>query len=165
MVNRFQVLVVILLIVSLVGCGNLSPKLKKEVQNQQGRIDEMQDLQNSMNMEIGNVKKHTEITAGDVKNLQEGLINQNNSGVQILQGSGGLIFAFAVITIVLLLAFFYYRDKAIKQEKALKIIGEEIARFNNLDLENNVFAAAMHTDVEQEVLRVIKLGQAKYERI
>jgi predicted PurR-regulated permease PerM len=152
-----------LLLIFVSGCGNFSPRgdIKDEINNQGGQIDdlnqELKNLQNSINAEIGNIRTNAE----NIENMQNGLINQNNSGVQILQGDGALIMVFAVAVIFLVLVF-YYRDKQKKSEKATEVLAEEITKLNNLDLEDHIFMVAMARGVEEPVLRAMTKQQRRY---
>lgn len=139
------------------GCGNLSPRANIE---NQGEIDELKNNQNGVMLDLLKFKAQQEILARDIKNLQQGLINQNNEnyGVQILQGDGALILMFALGTIAMLLVY-HYRTRAVRSEKAAGILAQQIALFNDVGLENNVFLAAMNTEVESEVYHYITKGQ------
>jgi hypothetical protein len=164
-----KLLAIILLLpflMCLSGCGNMSPisRMNNEIENQGGQIQDLKELQNSMNAEIGNLHHQSEINADKIGKLQEGILNisNENSGFQMLTGSGGLIFAFATIVIVLMFFTMHYRDKNLKQEKALEILGEEIVKFNDLNVENEVFSKAMSAGVAKEMLQVIQHNQRKF---
>jgi len=149
----------------LPGCGNLSPRgeLDNRIENSEGEIgslqQELKELQNSINAEIGNIRTNAE----NIQNMQTGILNLNreNSGIQILQGDGPLVVVFALGAIFLLLAF-YYREKSKKSEKVADILAEEVVRENNVNLEDEVFRAAIHGGVEKEVLKIIVGKQRKY---
>lgn len=149
----------------LPGCGNFSPRgeIDNRIDNNEGEIgslqQELKELQNSINAEIGNIRTNAE----KIENLQTGLLNFNkeNSGIQILQGDGPLVVVFALGVIFLMLAF-YYREKNKKNEKIAELLAEEVVRENNADLEDEVFRAAIHAGVEKEVLKVISKKQKKY---
>ena len=139
------------------GCGNLSPTARID---NSGEIDELKNNQNGVMLELLKFKAQQEINARDIKNLQQGLINTNNEnhGVQILQGDGALILIFALGTIGMLLVY-HFRTRAVKIEKAAGILAQQIALFDDVGLENNVFMAAMNTEVEAEVYHFITKGQ------
>ena len=149
----------------LPGCGNLSPRgeIDNRLDNTEGEIgslqQELKNLQNSINAEIGNIRTNAE----KIDNMQTGILNLNreNSGIQILQGDGPLVVVFALGVIFLMLAF-YYREKSKKSEKVADILAEEVVRENNADLEDEVFRAAIHGGVEKEVLKMIVRKQKKY---
>ena len=71
------------------GCnnGNFSPRLKQNNSN-----GEISNNQNGFMLELGKIKKETEILGSKLREIQEGLINLNtavsrneNTGIQILQ--------------------------------------------------------------------------------
>jgi hypothetical protein len=97
-----------------------------------------------------------EIMARDIGNLQTGLINSSNqnSGVQILQGDGGLIFVFALGTIALLLIY-HYRSKYRESDKAANLLAQQVTHYNDIELENEVFLAALNSDVEEKVYHLM----------
>lgn len=131
----------------LTGCGNLSPrdslnpkdnfnpKLQQDINNQNGRIDRLENNQNSMRAQIDKI----------------GLINRenNNSGVQILQGDGGLLLIFGLVTVFLILWYFHRVAEGYK--KTAEILADEVARSKNELLEQQILKAAQYTDVEDKV--------------
>lgn len=154
---------VILLIASLVGlngCANFRPRNNSPINNSNGQIDEIRNNQNGVMAEIGKLKQSAEIQNSQLKEVQNGLFNLNtslsrneNNGVQILQGDGALIFVFSLAVIGMLL--FWYRDRAIKNEKSAEIMAKEIAYFNDPVLNDNVLRAAMHTESESQVYKML----------
>jgi len=100
--------------------------------------------------------------ARDVKNMQQGLINSNNdnSGIQIFQGDGGLIVGFSIMVIGIL-AVFHYRSMARKNKKAAEILAQQIAIYDDVGLDNEVFLAAMNTNVEEDVYHIMVSQQIK----
>lgn len=136
----------------LCGCGNLSPrdslnpKLQQDINNQQGRIDRIENNQNAVRAEISK------------------LLNQenNNNGVQILQGDGGLIFLFGLITIFLVLFYFY--KVAAGEKKTSDILAEQIVRYRDKSLESNILKAAENTEVEAKVCGLIQNKKMKLFR-
>jgi hypothetical protein len=152
-------------ILTFSGCGNLSPRndLENKINNQNGKIGEIENLQNSIKAEMGNIKNQTEVNAKNLKNMQQGLINYNrdNSGIQILQGDGALILIFGIATVFGIL-WFSARDRAIKSEKATDVLAEALVQEDNIELENQVFSAAMHSGVEEQVLKAMTKHQKIY---
>lgn len=159
-----------LMVLGMAGCGNLSPKLQpkldQQLQNQNGKIDEIKNNQNGIMSEIGTLKNQADITNSTLKDYQQGLMNINarlssneNSGIQILQGDGALIFVFAISVIALLL--YHYRKEAKDAQKVNEIIVGEVAKAQNLDLENEIFKAAKHTNVENQVYSLMVKMQKK----
>lgn len=151
-----------LLLVGMSGCGNLSPKLQSPINNQNGKIDEIDQLQNSMKNELLNMKAKNDIINSQLDRIQQGLVNlQSNSvmnGVQILSGPGGLAFALCVVIILMAVAY-AYKKEADKNAKTADILAEKVVKQNDVSLENEVFKAAMYTDVEDRVLKAIKKHQ------
>lgn len=108
----------------LIGCGNLSPrenvnpKLQQDIQNQQGRIDRIENNQNSIRADIERIS----------------LINKenNNQGIQILQGEGGLVLVFGLLTIFAILFYFY--KTAESERKKSEILASQIVEYNDEEL-------------------------------
>lgn len=151
----------------LSGCGNLSPRINEEIDNQNGQIDEIRHNQNGIMTEIGKLRQEANIAAEKLENFQQGLINLNsklssneNYGIQILQGDGALMLIFGLGTIFLVMAF-HYKDKAKKAEKTADIFAQAVIRQNNINLEENILSRAMNTEVEVETLNLLKKHQKK----
>lgn len=141
------------------GCPNVNPKLNMPIQNQNGKLEEIKNNQNGVLTEIGKLRQASEIMNSQLKEVQQGLFNLNaaiskneNSGIQILQGDGALIMVFSLILFGMI---FYYRSKAGQNEKTAKILADEIARFNNPILNDNVLRASMHTNSEAKVYKLL----------
>jgi hypothetical protein len=152
-----------ILIVSLLclvtGCMDISPlrpELDQRIDNQNGKIDDIKNNQNGVMLELMKLQNKQEIMARDIGNLQTGLINSSNqnSGVQILQGDGGLIFVFALGTIALLLIY-HYRSKYRESDKAANLLAQQVTHYNDIELENEVFLAALNSDVEEKVYHLM----------
>lgn len=153
----------VLMIVGLSGCGfsPISPQLKQELDNTNGQIEEIKNNQNGIMTEIGKLNQKQDITAKNIENAQQGIVNlrgNDNSGVQIFSGDGGIILFLAIICFSIILIS-YYRSKAVKSEKAADILAQSIAAQNNVDLENHVFMSALNTNVENEVYNLIVKNQ------
>lgn len=152
MKKLFTIVVMSLMMLGISGCGNLSPRidpeLKQQIDNQDGRIDEIESNQNSIKNEL--------------ENVQDGLINlsdqNNNSGIQILSGTGGL-FVGLVGVLAVFVVMMHYRQKAVTAEKAADILAENVVEKDDPTLEENVFKAAMYTDAEEKVLTLVKKHQ------
>lgn len=144
---------------TLLGCGNLSPRIDPElnqrIDNQNGRIDEIESNQNS-------IKNELQMQGNILDRVQNGLLNQqnNNSGIQILSGSGGLFIGLIGI-ISIFVVLIHYRQRATNAEKAADILAENIVDRDDPDLNENVFKAAMFTDAEEIVHDLVK----KYQKI
>lgn len=148
------------LLIGLSGCANLNPRNNSPIDNRNGKIDEIRNNQNGVMAEIGKLKQSAEIQDSQLKEIQNGLVNLNasvsrneNSGIQILQGDGALILVFSLAVIGMLL--YWYRDRAITNEKSTQIMAREIARFNDPNLNDSILKAAMHTEAESHVYRTL----------
>jgi hypothetical protein len=139
------------LLISLTGCGNLSPRdnlnpndnlnprLQQDINNQQGRIDRLENNQNSMRAEIDRFALISK--------------ENNNNGVQILQGDGGLFLVFGLITIFIIIYYFYKTAEG--ERKTAEILAEQIIKSQDNSLESNVLKAAEYTEVEDKVYHLI----------
>lgn len=152
-------LLAIFLCLLLAGCG-FSPRMQNRYDNKNGKIDEIRENQNGIMLEIGKLRQNAEIQNSQLKEVQQGMLNLNatgirneNKGVQILQGDGALILIFALGTIGMLL--FHFKKKADKSEQIAKIMAEEVMGMNDAKLNDNILRAAMHTNVETEVYRMM----------
>lgn len=153
--NKF----ILIFLVLLLGCGNLSPRMEPKIDNQNGQIDEIKNNQNGVIAEIGKLKQMAEVQNSTLKEIQNGLLNINaslskneNSGVQILQGDGALIMVFSVIVIGMIL---WYRNKAVKQEAISNVLAKEIAKFNDPVLNDRVLISAQRVKEEKNVLNML----------
>jgi predicted phage tail protein len=156
--------------VGLSGCGNLSPrfdpKLDQKLNNQNGKIDSIETIQNGFKNDLFNLKQQAEIQNSKLDHVQSGMANlqstNQNSGIQILSGTGGLLIA-GVITIVAGFVAMGYRRQAKESEKAANLIAQQVAMRGDEQLEENVFKAAMYTEVEEKVLALIKKHQVNFQ--
>lgn len=121
------------------GCGNLSPRdnasprLEQKIDNANGKIERIESNLNTMKF---NIEQHYQ-----------------NSGVQILQGEGGLLLVFGIVTILFATLYFYL--KSVKNDKIAKILSEQIKSSNDPNLEENVLKAALYTNVEKDVFHLL----------
>ncbi len=150
------------------GCNlsPLSPNLDNQIDNN-GKIEELKNNQNGIIAEIGKLRQESSIIARDLENVQQGLLNINahlssneNSGIQILQGDGALMMIFGLGTIFII-STFYYRSRGQKAEQTATMLAQAIVRYDDINLENEVFATAMNTDVEKQVYQLITKSQVK----
>lgn len=150
-------------LLALSGCGNLSPRLGQEIDNQNGRIDNLETIQNGIKGEIGKLENKNEIQDSQIGQMQQGFANYQNSGVQIFSGPGGLLFAtFALVGgVVMLVITLHYRREAARQEKVASILAQQIVEKNDEELIDRVFMAALHTDVEEPVLKAFLKYQSR----
>lgn len=158
----FLALVAVVCLGVLPGCGNLSPRQDQEIDNQNGRIGNLENMANSMKAEIGKLQTQTEINGSNIGQMQQGLANvqtnYENSGVQILSGPGGLIVSILGILGAVVLVL-HYRRVAKVQEKSADLMAQSIVERQDPQLEDNVFRACMHTETEENVLNLIKKHQ------
>jgi hypothetical protein len=114
---------------------NVSPKLQQMIDNQNGKIDRIESNQNAIRLAV---ERKTE---------------NHNSGVQLIQGDGGLVLVAGVVALVCVTFYFFHRSE--QQQKIVRVLADEIRSANDPDLEENVLKAALHTPVEGEVYRLI----------
>lgn len=152
-----NLLLIILILVS--GCARinpLSPKSNNKINNQQGEIDQIKNNQNGVMTDLLSLKNKLDVVARDIENLQSGYINKNNRnyGIQIFHGDGGLLIGFGVCSILGYLIY-RYRMEAIKYKKTAEILGQEVKKLNNLDIENRIFMSALSNKVEKNTYEVL----------
>lgn len=137
------------------GCnnGNFSPRLKQNNSN-----GEISNNQNGFMLELGKIKKETEILGSKLREIQEGLINLNtavsrneNTGIQILQGDGSLILVFAVSVVALL---FYYKNK--NSQEVAKILTKKIIDTQDPNLVDSVVRELSDNKKDKEFLSVLR---------
>ena len=149
----------------LSGCGNLSPRLDQEIDNANGRIDNLDTITNGFKNEIGKMQNENEIQNSKIGQMQQGFANlqsnYENSGVQILSGPGGLIFSVVALVGVcgMMVIVFHYRGEASRKEKAADILAEKVAEMGDPALNDQIFQAALYTDVEEDVLKLMMKHQ------
>ena len=146
------------------GCGNLSPRdnfspqQRQEIDNQNGKIGDVENISNGLKAEILKLQQNDEIQDSTLDRVQKGLLNLQsnftNSGVAILSGSGGLLFGVFVVFASCVMVM-YYRNTAKKSEKTSEILAEKIAEKDDKELEEEVFKAAMFSDVEADIYHLM----------
>jgi hypothetical protein len=156
-------LIIGLTLFGITGCGNLSPRHDQKIDNKDGKIGEIETLQNSMKLELGKLQSQAEISNSRLDRIQQGLVNiqqtEENNGVQIFSGTGGLVTAITgSVCILTCMAIFllYYRSLAKSHEKTANLLAERIATYGDPVLVNSVFEAAMHTNVQGNILSLMK---------
>jgi len=109
-------------------------------------------------LELGKIKKETEILGSKLREIQEGLVNLNaavsrneNTGVQILQGDGSLILVFALSVVALL---FYYKSK--NSQEVAKILTQKIVDAQDTQLMNSVVKELSEKKKDKEFLSVLR---------
>lgn len=165
--KRLMLIFTVVGVLFLPGCGNLSPRQEQRINNQDGKIGEIENLANSIKAEVGNVKTQNEIQDSQIGQMQQGIVNMqssyDNSGVQILSGPGGLIIALVGLIAVTIIAL-HYRGVAKVQTKTSEILAQTIAAHNDETLEDKVFLAAMYTDAEGSVLKLMDKHKNLFQR-
>jgi len=144
----------------LTGCQNFSPRMQPDITNPGGKIEEISNNQNGIMAEIGKLRQETQLLNSQLKEVQNGLLNLNmavsrneNSGVQILQGDGSLIFLYSLAVMGMLL--FWYRGRAINGEKTSEILAKEITRVNDPILNDKILTAAIQNDCGERILNLL----------
>ena len=157
-------LVAIICLLSTTGCGNFSPRQQPRIDNNQGKINELDNMANALKAEILKLQNQAEIQNSQLDRVQQGIANfqssQQNSGVQIFSGSGGLLVAIVGFLTLATIAFAYRRE-AKKQEKTADVMADRVVSTNNPALIEQVFQAAMYTNVEENVLNLIQKHQQR----
>lgn len=159
--KKFLKILILLTLAISVGCANFNPRNNPKIENQNGKIEDIRNNQNGVMAEIGKLRQEFAIQNSKLKEIQNGMINLNaavsrneNTGIQIIQGDGALIFVFSIIVIAMLL--FYYRDRAIKSEKTSEIMAREIAKVNDPELNDNILLSAIQENKGKDVYNIIK---------
>lgn len=158
MFRKIAIVACICLSSLLVGCrGNLSPftgQQRQQLKNQNGRIGELENLNNALKVDLDAVKSQAEVHARDIQAMQQGFGNRANSGVQILQGDGILIVILVLGAMGMCLAF-YYKSKATKSEKVAQILAQQISTLDE-EAKNNIYLAALNSPVQSEIYQLLK---------
>lgn len=159
--SKFLIIIITSISISLAGCANFNPRNNPKIENKNGKIEDIRTNQNGVMLELAKIRQDITAQNSKLKEIQSGLVNINaavsrneNTGIQIIQGDGALIFVFAIIVIAMFL--FYYRDRAIKSEKTTEVMAIEIARFNNATLNESIFKSAIKINQGKNVYDLIK---------
>jgi len=166
MMARYALIALVAMLLVLPGCGNLSPRdnlspqIQQDLDNQKGRINGLENNQNAIKLELGRLSNELGIQDSQVKEMQQGWINiqaalnrNENSGIQILQGDGPLVGIFCLATLITLLYFFRRGEQ---YRKTAAMLGRQISMHNDGRLKHDVLAAAMNTDLEKQVYRLVR---------
>ena len=168
-VMRNILAILLISLVATVGCARLdpfSPDQRQEIENAEGRIEELKSNQNGVMAELLKLRQQTEVNARDIDRAQTGMLNRQNTGVQIFQGDGVLITIIVLVGIIMgsVLVISYYKSKSDKNQKTSEILAMQIAQYNDLELENSVFMAAMNTTVESDIYHLMVRNQSMLGR-
>lgn len=163
--KRLLCLLAVVSTLTFVGCRDsmspFSPRTQQSIENQNGRIDELETIQDSINTELEIVRNDATVNAEKLDNMQSGQFNDANSGIQIFQGDGFLI-TVVVLGGLAMILIYHFKFKADQKEKAAEILAQEIGRRGDSELENQVFLAAMNTDVEADIYKMITRHQKRH---
>jgi hypothetical protein len=150
----FKIFFVSLILLSGCNNGNFSPRLK---QNNNSN-EQVNNNQNGFLLELGKIRKETEILSSKLREIQEGLVNLNatvsrneNSGVQILQGDGALIFIFSLCVLVIV---FYYKNK--NSQELSKVLTKKIVDLKDEELIKSVVGELSIKNKEKEFISILK---------
>lgn len=145
---------------TFMGCANVNPRNNSPIKNSNGQIEDIRNNQNGIMAEVGKLRQENGLMNSKLEDVQQGLMNLNasiskndNSGVQILQGDGALIMVFSLAVIGMLL--FWYRDRAIKSEKAAEVMALEITKINDPMLNDSILRTAMNKKCERHVYKIL----------
>ena len=168
---------ILFMAILLTGCGNLSPRINPEldqkINNQNGKIGEIENNQNSIKNDLFNLRSQSEIHDSQLREVQQGYLNlqrfisseNTNSGIQILSGPGGIMIYFITICIifVLFMTLMYYKSLADKNIKISNLLTDKIIQSKDFNLHENVLKAASYTEVEKDVYKLFykKINQQK----
>lgn len=142
----------------LTGCARIdpfSPRQQQEIENQDGKIDEIKTNQNAIVAEFGKLRQNSNVEAEQLDNYQQGVINMSGDGIMISIVTITIIIMGGIVVII------YYRNKADKNERVAKIFAHQVAQYDDVDLDDQVFLAAMNTNVENEVYHMMVKEQAR----
>ncbi len=149
------------------GCADispLSPHLDNKINNQQGQIEELKNIQNGLNLELGKQRNDLSLQNSQIKELQQGVINlkgssNENSGIQIFQGDGALLLVFATLVVIIVFIYQYMIGK--RHAKTADLLASQIALRDDADELEEVFKACLYTDIEADVYDLISKHQNK----
>jgi hypothetical protein len=145
------------------GCPNISPfspQSKQRIDKIEGGVEELETTQNSLVAELQRLRQENTIMAEKIDRLQQAqgnFINQN-SGVNI--GDGFVIGSVVIIAFGMFLVY-HYRSEAIKHKEAGEILSQQVAMYDDQNLNDQIFMAAMNTNVEDKIYHMMVKSQGK----
>lgn len=162
--KRIFLILAILPCLFLTGCPDIkpfSPENQQEIKDNKGRIEELKSNQNGLMLELGKLRNENTIMAEQLKSFQQqqGIANKQNSGIQILQGDG-VIMGIVVLLGLGMVLVYHYRSNALKHQKTSEILAQQVAAYNDRQLDDHIFLAAMNTDVESDMYHLMVKSQA-----
>lgn len=161
-----RVIFILFLFASIIGCGNLSPKfnpkLKEEINNQGGQIEDLKSNQNGLMNEIGNINQKNEIQDSQLDRIQNGAFNNQNTGFQIFSGSGGLFLAMVMFILIFFFSTMHYRNASITSTEAVNVMAKTIVEREDLELKEDILkAASVAPKVEQVIQNSVEKNEAQ----
>ena len=160
MIRNYIVLALLSLVLSGCAMGNrfdpFSPKNKNAIRDLNGKLEEQKTNQNGLMLDLMKMHQEQAVKAGRDAETQQGVVNLNGDGAIIALIVVALVVACAVVGLVFIRHFW---QEAKKQEQAAKIMAHQIARYDDVNLDNLVFSAAMNSPAEQHVYHLMVQAQ------
>ena len=154
-----RIIVLALMSLLLSGCamGNrfdpFSPKNKNAIRDLNGKLEEQKTNQNGVMLDLMKMHQEQSVKAGRDAESMQGVVN--------LSGDGAII-AIIVITALLVgggILIAHYKSQSTKNGQAAQIFAQQVALYDDVNLDNQVFAAAMNSPAEQFVYHLMVQAQ------
>lgn len=150
-----KVILSLVCVLTISGCANFNPRINQRNPSPNGDLN---NNQQGIMVELGKIRKETEILSSNLKEIQEGLINLNtavsrneNNGVQILQGDGSLILIFSLGVLFIV---FYFKNK--NNQEAVKILTKKIMEFNSNELTASIVEEFSSQNKSKQLIKILK---------
>ena len=156
-------IIAIAFLVFIPGCPDISPfspESRNRIGRVEGDIEGIETTQDSLVLELQKLRQENIILAEKLENMQQAQGNfiDQNSGVKI--GDGVVIGGVLLIALAMYLVY-HYRTKALQQKEASEILAQQIALYDDTDLNDQVFMAAMNTKAEGEIYHLMVKSQGQ----
>ena len=155
--RRLTILALLSLVLAGCAMGNrfdpFSPRTRSAIRDLNGKLEEQKTNQNGLMLDLMKMHQEQATRAGRDAESQQGVINMSGDGVMI---------AIMVITAILMgggIAIAHYRSQAKKSEQAAQIMAQQVALYDDVNLDNNIFAAAMNSAAEQKIYHLMVQSQ------
>jgi len=143
------------------GCPDISPfspENRNRIEGVEGDIEEIETVQDSLVLELQRLRQENTIMAEKIESFQQAQGNfiDQNSGIKIGDGfiiGGVLLIGFAMFLI------YHYRTKMLQNKEASEILAQQVALYDDTDLNDQIFMAAMNTKAEGEVYHLMVKSQ------